>query len=209
MEESKKCKRGGCNKQYLESENTGTSCKFHSGKPIFHDIKKGWECCQKIVYDWDEFQKIEGCCVGPHSDQVETADFWKSSTVTNAETGLKKEEQRIKTAADFNREQEEKDKRAAEVAAMVGSSGPAVEKVAKKNKDGRFICANKGCTKKNFTDEENNDEACEHHTGQPIFHDLKKYWSCCNQDGKGKVAYDWDEFMALPTCAKGPHAKKY
>ena len=91
------------------------------------------------------------------------------------------------------------------------SPGPApqVEKKAKLNKDGRFICANKGCTIRHFVDDENGDEACSYHTGEPIFHDLKKYWSCCNPDGKGKVAYDWDEFMALPTCTKGPHAKKW
>ena len=69
MEIQKKCKRLGCNKSYEESKNDGLSCKFHSGKPIFHDIKKGWDCCNKIVYDWDEFQKIEGCCTGPHSDE--------------------------------------------------------------------------------------------------------------------------------------------
>ena len=210
MENEKKCKRAGCNKKYLEAENTGTSCKFHNGKPIFHDIKKGWECCQKVCYDWDEFQKIEGCCTGLHTDEAQDTEFWKSQTVQNAETGIQKEEMaKIKTADDFNKEQDEKDKRAKEVAAMVGSAGPVVEKKPKLNKDGRFICANKGCAKRTFTDDENNDTACSFHTGEAIFHDLRKYWSCCNPNGKGKVAYDWDEFMTLPTCATGPHAIKY
>ena len=74
-------------------------------------------------------------------------------------------------------------------------------KEAKKNKDGRFICGNKGCVKRTFTDEENEQEnPCSYHSGEAVFHDLKKYWSCCNPNGKGKVAYDWDEFMLLPTC---------
>ena len=74
-------------------------------------------------------------------------------------------------------------------------------KEAKKNKDGRFICGNKGCVKRTFTDEENEQEnPCLYHSGEAVFHDLKKYWSCCNPNGKGKVAYDWDEFMLLPTC---------
>ena len=55
-----------------------------------------------------------------------------------------------------------------------------VEKKAKLNKDGRFICANKGCKAKTFVEEEQGDEVCEHHTGEPVFHDLKKYWSCCD-----------------------------
>ena len=108
MEEELKCKRAGCNKKYKESENTHSSCKFHNGKPIFHDIKKGWACCNKIVYDWDEFEKIEGCCTGKHSNVKQDSGFWKSSTVQNAENAIKKDEIRIKTAADFNREQEEK-----------------------------------------------------------------------------------------------------
>ena len=91
MEVQVKCKRPGCGKNFSENNNNGDSCKFHSGKPIFHDIKKGWECCGKIVYDWTEFEKIEGCCVGPHSTRAETVEFWKSNTVTNAATGLQKE----------------------------------------------------------------------------------------------------------------------
>ena len=74
-------------------------------------------------------------------------------------------------------------------------------KEAKKNKDGRFICGNQGCVKRTFTDEENElENPCSYHSGEAVFHDLKKYWSCCNPNGKGKVAYDWDEFMLLPTC---------
>jgi disease resistance protein len=72
------------------------------------------------------------------------------------------------------------------------------------SRDGKFMCANKGCTKKSFVPEENNDQACNYHTGEPVFHDLKKSWSCC-----GKVTYDWDDFMKLPTCAVSSHQMKY
>ena len=73
-------------------------------------------------------------------------------------------------------------------------------------KDGKkFMCANKGCTAKSFVQEENDDQACHYHTGDAVFHDLKKYWSCCTS----KPAYDWDEFMQLPTCSTGPHQIKY
>ena len=114
----------------------------------------------------------------------------------------------MRTAADFNREQEEKEK--AQKAAQQQQSNE--NKVAKKNKEGRFICGNKGCKARTFTDEENNDTACNYHSGEPVFHDLKKYWKCCNPNGdqgKDKIAYDWDEFMLLSTCAVGPHSKKY
>ena len=114
----------------------------------------------------------------------------------NAARGLEKSEI-VRTAADFNKEEEEK-KKAAELAKAKS------EKVPKLSKDGRYFCANKGCTKKTFVEEENGDEACLHHSGEPIFHDLTKYWTCC-----GKKTYDWDDFMALPTCQVGRHAIKY
>ena len=70
----KKCKRPGCNKMYNEAENDSTKCKFHSGKPIFHDLKKGWDCCPNIiVYEWEEFEKIKGCCIGACSDDPSVA----------------------------------------------------------------------------------------------------------------------------------------
>lgn len=84
----KKCLRPGCGKKYLEESNTDSSCNFHDGKPIFHDIKKGWTCCNKIVYDWDEFTKLVGCKTGKHSDIKQEAQFFKSSTVSNAQAGI-------------------------------------------------------------------------------------------------------------------------
>ena len=42
MEEKKKCVHPGCLKEYYESENVEGCCKYHDGKPIFHDIQKGW-----------------------------------------------------------------------------------------------------------------------------------------------------------------------
>lgn len=35
---------------------------------MFHDLKKGWTCCNTVVYSWDEFEKIKGCKLGKHSN---------------------------------------------------------------------------------------------------------------------------------------------
>ena len=108
---TKRCRRPGCNKQYADADNDGTKCKFHSGKPIFHDLKKGWECCNQIAWEWDEFQKIVGCCTGAHTDDPEAGNtaFWQSSTVAHASTAVRNQEiATMRTAADFNREEEEK-----------------------------------------------------------------------------------------------------
>ena len=105
------------------------------------------------------------------------------------------------------------------VQSIVGVSGLSAEQKAQKAAEDakkekkpvmtrcktKFICANKGCKDKSFKEEETKEDACHHHVGEPVFHDLKKYWTCRN----GKPAYDWDEFMLLPTCAVGAHQKKY
>ena len=64
-------------------------------------------------------------------------------------------------------------------------------------KNGTFKCINKGCMKE-FLESENADDRCHYHPGAPIFHDCKKSWTCC----KGE-AWDWDQFMKLPTCTVG------
>jgi disease resistance protein len=93
METKLKCMRPGCGKDYTETENNDKACYFHPGKPIFHDIKKGWTCCNKIVYDWDEFTKLVGCEISNHTNVKQDAGFFKSSTVDNAQKGIERSEQ--------------------------------------------------------------------------------------------------------------------
>ena len=53
-----RCINKGCNKEFLEDENIENSCKYHTGQPIFHDLKKYWTCCKKETWDWDQFMKL-------------------------------------------------------------------------------------------------------------------------------------------------------
>ena len=112
-----------------------------------------------MAYDWDEFQKIVGCCLGSHTDDPAAGetDFWRSSTVEHADNAVKKQDIAVmKTAADFNREEEEKKAKAEAEASKV----PAM------TRDGtKYYCANGGCASKTFVLEENGPEACHCHTG--------------------------------------------
>ena len=56
---------------YTDADNVDNACAFHKGPPIFHDLKKGWSCCNKTALDWDAFELIAGCCTGKHSDAQE------------------------------------------------------------------------------------------------------------------------------------------
>lgn len=217
----KRCRRGGCNKFFVDSENTDNACRFHVGKPMFHDTKKGWTCCAKVVYDWDEFATIETCAVGMHSDvdPMQAAQgqdgFFKSNTVANAQIAADKIEAKpvvIKKIADF--EAETKKVEAAPKKELQIFLTPA----------GKRKCINKGCLK-DYVEEENADQACSYHIGGPVFHDIKKFWTCCKVRRSSfshilispiharslysqKETMDWDEFMKLPTCTVGRHAPK-
>lgn len=62
-------------------------------------------------------------------------------------------------------------------------------------------CRNYGCNQF-YNEDENNDDACNHHTGPPIFHDTMKCWSCC-RDHK---AFDFETFQLIKGCSSGRHS---
>lgn len=196
-----KCTRLGCLKEYKEEQNSDSSCIYHDGKPIFHELKKGWTCCNQIVYDWDEFQKLKGCRVGRHTDQKNTVEFFKSQ---NAQGGVEssgnivKEEKKevVKDIAEYEREEKRKRDELEKLKEQ--------NKEPMKNSEGKLFCGNLGCKDKTYVEDKNTDTACNYHSGKPVFHDLKKFWTCCKTE-----TWDWDEFMKIPTCAVGRHIPKY
>ena len=194
--DSRKCTNLGCQKTYTEEENKADSCSYHLGPVIFHDIKKGYQCCSTVVYDWDEFSLIPGCVKGSHSDVKRETNFFKSSTVATAERSLQREGVVVKSIDDLDREMEEKRKTAAVQAGNV-------EPVIVTNEAGLYICGNFGCNKP-YNPAENTEESCLHHPSGPGFHDVRKFWTCCN-----KQAWDWDEFQLLTPCTRGTHKPKY
>lgn len=197
----KSCKRYGCKKKFKDSENIENCCSYHPGKPIFHDRVKGWSCCEKRAYDWEEFEQILGCKQGTHTDVKEELKegesmFQKSVTVQRAEVALQKVDEGVKVRSidEYNKELDQKKVEAPKV--DESKLTPFL------TKNGKYRCVNKGCTKE-YDPETQADEECKHHSGNPIFHDFKKSWSCCKA-----VAYEFDEFMKLPTCQVGKHVPK-
>ena len=67
--------------------------------------------------------------------------------------------------------------------------------------EGMFKCKNYGCNQI-YREEENSDDACQHHTGPPIFHDTMKCWSCC----RDKKSYDFESFQEIKGCNFGRHS---
>lgn len=80
----------------------------------------------------------------------------------------------------------------------LGKAVQAADVLAAKN---ARTCKNYGC-QKHFEDAENGPEACCYHKGAPVFHDTRKWWSCCEET---KV-YDFDALYSVPGCARGQHS---
>ena len=66
---------------------------------------------------------------------------------------------------------------------------------------GKPRCKNYGCQCE-FDEARNSETACRHHRLPPVFHDTRKWWSCCETI---KV-YSFDEMMEIPGCVVGPHS---
>ncbi|KAI9499450.1 chord-domain-containing protein [Zychaea mexicana] len=61
-------------------------------------------------------------------------------------------------------------------------------------------CTHKGCDKE-FAEQDNKDNACQFHSGAPVFHEGLKGWSCCE-----KRVIEFDEFLKIPGCTFGRHS---
>ncbi|EER01720.1 conserved hypothetical protein [Perkinsus marinus ATCC 50983] len=211
----KTCRHHGCGKKYIDADNGPEACRYHPGWPVFQDIKKTWTCCGAVKYEWDEFMQIPGCAVGQHTDvkpvkpgigQAKPEDqvsgsvrssvpqridqpaggvAMPSSAPVRIDGGEKDSSEPVQIAE----EKKEEDKKQVDMKPQVTASG-------------KYRCCHVGCGKE-YDPEDNADGCCHYHDGKPIFHDLKKEWSCC-----GARSYDWDDFMALPKCKTGKHEPK-
>ncbi|KAJ0393164.1 hypothetical protein ATCC90586_004917 [Pythium insidiosum] len=194
------CKNYGCRQKFDESDNHDSACRHHVKPPLFHDTKKGWQCCSsKMVYDWDDFEKIEPCAVGRHSTTDPGSLFAQSPTVALAEsagassTSSSVPAPVLKSIDDYNKSNP--DAVTAVSAAVETQAAPAPVRT-----DGKARCVNYGCQKE-YVVADNHAQACSHHTGAPVFHDAGKYWSCCPK----AVKYDFEAFLQVPGCATSAH----
>jgi hypothetical protein len=189
------CANKGCGKFY---ENDTEECSYHPGGPVFHDALKGWSCCSKRVTDFDSFLKIPGCTIGSHSTvaktQVKLDDIPKAAekvpekksslASTNTETfkmdalSLKMDPKPVKPTKTPESELYD----APDVVIQVGDK-----------------CKRPGCGKP-FVNGASKEEDCTFHSGQPIFHEGSKGWSCCS-----RKVLEFEEFLKIKGCTHGKH----
>lgn len=189
-----KCKNYGCGKSFNEDENVPGACSHHCGPPVFHDTIKFWSCCKdRKAWDWESFQQLPTCSSGLHSTVDPKVAL---GSVRSAEEKDAAPQPVLKSIADFNTSNPE----AVTAAQSALKTIVPAERKSTRAADGTAKCRNKGCQQV-FNVSENGPSACRFHSGQAVFHDTLKYWSCCSD----KKCYDFDDFVAVPGCMTGFH----
>lgn len=184
------CTNFGCGKYFKEEENADGSCNCHTKPPVFHDLEKFWGCCPDMkAVEFDAFQAIPSCHVGRHSTANKPFAMPKGE-ISNVPLTSEQAAVQAQSTAPVYEDRQTRGPREFEHAA----AGP--QEVV----DGKAKCRNFGCAKV-FDVAENSDTACSYHSGGPIFHEGRKWWSCCPE----KKFDDFDGFTALPGCATGSH----
>ncbi|KAI8319848.1 chord-domain-containing protein [Martensiomyces pterosporus] len=185
-----RCTRNGCGQTYDEATNDSMACQYHPGVPKFHEGVKGWTCCKPRVHSFDEFMEINGCTLGPHSDEERHKDDPFKADLTQHDDVLP----------------ETPTEPTPKPAAAAGAPAPSKEPFIDEDPEGTVVpvgakCKRNGCNAVFESEEESHtSEQCQFHPGNAVFHEGTKGWSCCK-----KRATEFEEFLRIKGCTRGRH----
>jgi hypothetical protein len=195
------CGNFGCGKRFTPEDNSETACHHHAKGPVFHDTYKFWGCCpdQKAM-DWEDFEAITKCVVGPHAVASKPVSFQSpNQTITNTALSAEQAAMAAQTqqapAAPMMDGKPRTGPREFEEGRQGDEPGPIAE-------DGTAKCRNYGCGKR-FAVADNTANACSFHSAGPVFHDTYKYWKCCPD----RKHIDFDDFAKIEGCTVGQHKR--
>ncbi|KAI9340422.1 HSP20-like chaperone [Zopfochytrium polystomum] len=203
------CANKGCGKSFAPDDNAETACEYHPGAPVFHDALKGWSCCSKKVTDFNDFLKIAGCTVGPHSAAAPATDSEPASkaappkSVTTAPTQIIDGKEVYGTAPTVPAPTSTA-KPATTVAAASPPAKPEVKEEDLHDAPDVVVAVGTACKRRackhSFAGPESKEDECVFHPGVPVFHEGSKGWSCCT-----RKVLEFDEFLKLQGCKRGKH----
>ncbi|XP_058769734.1 cysteine and histidine-rich domain-containing protein RAR1 [Vicia villosa] len=178
---------------------------------------KEWSCCKKRSHDFSLFLEIPGCKTGKHTTEKQVIAPVKkkpvppptaahSTNVSTKDSSCSRCRQGF-FCSDHGSQGKpvtiigDKPLNLSGDASAESCSSVKVSKPPQKIVDINEpqICKNKGCGK-TFKERDNHDSACSYHPGPAVFHDRMKGWNCCDIH-----VNEFDEFVAIPPCAKGWH----
>ncbi|KAG7213522.1 hypothetical protein KM043_002788 [Ampulex compressa] len=205
-EEMLHCYNRGCGKKFDTKNNKDGDCIHHPGYPVFHDAYKGWSCCNKKCTDFTEFLNIKGCTKSYHSNvkppepEKQSVDKLKVGEVIEVNAQPLTNGPMLQRPS-FNAPQLTLTPIvSATLLEQIRGLTASVEQNAACNKvQIGQSCQNSSC-KATYAGPESDDAVCNHHPGEPIFHEGMKYWSCCQ-----KKTTDFSLFLEQPGCVQGKH----
>ncbi|KAJ2616956.1 hypothetical protein H4S08_000554 [Coemansia sp. RSA 1365] len=186
------CTRNGCGQSYEETSNDAMACQYHPGRPVFHEGKKGWKCCDPRVHSFDEFLEIGGCKLGTHSSEPKHKDDPFKADLTKHDDVLPEPlKAPVPTTEGANAEKPQKPQ-----AKYVVDEDPVGVQVEPGTK-----CKRNGCNAVYESAERSRGaEQCQFHPGEALFHEGTKGWACCKP-----WASDFEGFMQIKGCRRGQH----
>jgi len=216
------CVHQGCKQDFVLEENTDTSCKYHPGKPVFHEGLKSWSCCSDVnkpELDFDQFMKIPGCQTGSHSIEVPKVEKPKHSAgpAVVSPSSESPSSESVKPTQTTTRPDGPAPTTSGPVSETFTSQTkprpppPAPAPIVEEEDDlsvpvsAGTTCKRNGCKAEFVSDEVNRlgdgeGTVCTYHPAGPIFHEGSKGYLCC----KPKVL-EFEEFLKIEGCKKGRH----
>ncbi|KXS20179.1 chord-domain-containing protein [Gonapodya prolifera JEL478] len=210
------CGHKGCGKKYTEEDNSDTACEFHPGGPIFHEGLKGWNCCKKRVVSFDEFLAIPGCTVGRHepvqeapavsptASKASKSTTNGSSSTSTAPSLVSKSESGVEVYTAAGGLAGVASKREAPQVVQPEIAEPEVKEEDLNDATDAQIdigtrCKRKACSA-TYEGSASREEECIFHSGEAIFHEGSKGYSCCS-----RKVLEFEEFLKIKGCKKGMH----
>uniref|UniRef100_A0A2I3T7K7 CHORD domain-containing protein n=1 Tax=Pan troglodytes TaxID=9598 RepID=A0A2I3T7K7_PANTR len=190
----------GCGQRFDHETDSDDACTYHPGVPVFHDALKGWSCYKRRTTDFSDFLSIVGCTKGRHNSEKPP-----EPVKPEVKTTEKKEISELKPKFQEHIIQAPKPveaiKRPSPDEPMTNlelkiSASPkqALDKLSSGNEEDKkedneeikigTSCKNGGCSKTY--------QGLEiYHSGEAIFREGMKYWSCCR-----RKTSDFSTFLA-------------
>lgn len=171
-----------------------------AGVPVFHEGQKGYRCCKPRVLTFDEFLTITPCTVGKHTT-VDDTPAPTEQPQTDADVEAKIKAQAPKPVSDNLPPAVARQPIAAQSPRATASPAPPEDESDAEDAQvpDNATCKRKGCGSVYKQGQNRAEEQCTHHSGQALFHEGSKGWTCCK-----RRVLEFDEFMRIPGCTTKP-----
>uniref|UniRef100_A0A2I3GRA2 CHORD domain-containing protein n=1 Tax=Nomascus leucogenys TaxID=61853 RepID=A0A2I3GRA2_NOMLE len=212
-----RCYSWGCGQRFDHETNSDDACTYHPGVPVFQDALKGWSCYKRRTTDFSDFLSIVGCTKGRHNSgkplepvkpEVKTTEKKELS-----ELKPKFQEHIIQAPKPIEAiKRPSPDEPMTNLELRISASlKQALDKLSSGNEEDKkedndeinigTSCKNGACSK-TYQGLESLEKVCVYHSGEAIFHEGMKYWSCYR-----RKTYDFNTFLAQEGCTTGKHMR--